>query len=376
MQSCVGVLMRHISARLVHTTIYLSTLLILITNLSFAQVTVLDAGVRPDSIYAGDHEAISLGSGNLSLQIPLFHIPGRGGVDHTLTLSYNSNFWYHVDTEYNGTYATEWQTVSPPSLDHAAAPGWLLLDSAQVGFTGNQPDCNGVGCTTNIYCARNYHAVTESGNVLNFPNVLTNCYQVGENGVETPEPTYNVYTDGDSLGDAINAQTGVVTRIDGSRITYVPTNPTSLTIEDRNGNIHASPITYTWDSTNTNLSVTDIDDTGSQSVTITYGPAPSGTQPLSFPCNAYTITDISIPKGTGQKTIQSITLPITHSTRFNMMITARLPKLRIRPEDTPVTTGRLSANRQVMLTAGLRIDLLRRNIPAVYQLVIAQARRR
>src|SRR6202020_2898979 len=56
----------------------------------------LDTGIRANETYDQGHENISIESGNLNLQIPLVHLPGRNGHDLDLALTYNSQMWTPV----------------------------------------------------------------------------------------------------------------------------------------------------------------------------------------------------------------------------------------------------------------------------------------
>jgi len=53
---------------------------------------LVDTGMRASATYEGVHDNVSLSSGNLSLCIPLFSLPGRHHLNLTIPLCYNSQF--------------------------------------------------------------------------------------------------------------------------------------------------------------------------------------------------------------------------------------------------------------------------------------------
>lgn len=48
----------------------------------------LDTGIKPYETYDRGQESVNIGSGNLNIQIPLLHLPGRNGHDFDVTLTY------------------------------------------------------------------------------------------------------------------------------------------------------------------------------------------------------------------------------------------------------------------------------------------------
>jgi YD repeat-containing protein len=63
----------------------------------------LDTGIKPYDTFDRAQENVNIGSGNLNIQIPLVHLPGRNGHDFDLTLTYNSQNWSPTASLYNSS---------------------------------------------------------------------------------------------------------------------------------------------------------------------------------------------------------------------------------------------------------------------------------
>lgn len=67
----------------------------------------LDTGIKPNETFDRAQENVNIGSGNLSIQIPLVHLSGRNGHDFDLSLTYNSQNWSPVASEYQPNDTTD-----------------------------------------------------------------------------------------------------------------------------------------------------------------------------------------------------------------------------------------------------------------------------
>src|SRR5207245_2673115 len=63
------------------------------SNTDQATPTGLARGAHPLGSYGGDIDTVSLFNGNVSLNIPIASLPGRGGMHAGVMLSYNSKIW-------------------------------------------------------------------------------------------------------------------------------------------------------------------------------------------------------------------------------------------------------------------------------------------
>ncbi|HWY23089.1 MAG TPA: RHS repeat-associated core domain-containing protein [Candidatus Acidoferrum sp.] len=128
-------------------------------------------GVVPHQTYLGESENINLGTGNVNIQIPLLKLPGRGGHDFTLNLSYNSQIWY----VFNYT-----PPVGQTTHQYANAPGWnlslpqLMSDGSVPAYGNTQYLCNG-----------NYRVKMWDGRTIYFPYVYTSCFWINGGGEAT-----------------------------------------------------------------------------------------------------------------------------------------------------------------------------------------------
>src|SRR5713101_4346133 len=93
-------------------------LVLLIGAIAHAQLPdqQMGFGTVPYQTFLSEKENINLGTGNLNVHIPLLNLPGRGGHDFGISLSYNSQLWSTgsvIDglgnTHYYWFPATAWQ---------------------------------------------------------------------------------------------------------------------------------------------------------------------------------------------------------------------------------------------------------------------------
>src|SRR6266536_2934831 len=202
-------------------------------------------------MYLGDHENINPVTGNLNIQIPLVHLPGRAGHDLDLKLSYNSNIWAfstYVEPCCPTTTYYYWQSES------LLAPGTLKLQSGAppIGWDLGVPallyNRDPVPMGDGYYCFRNYTIVMPDGST-HFPLGITNGCLQQVNGYIFPWPQGNrpigESTDGGFV--LFNADTGAAMQRDGTKTVFSFTpgvglrTVTGSSVKDRNGNI----ITYT-----------------------------------------------------------------------------------------------------------------------------------
>jgi hypothetical protein len=96
----------------------------------------LDTGIRPNETYDRAQENINVASGNLNIQIPLVHLPGRHGHNLDINLTYNSQIWNAVAT---------------------------LKDPPQLGYSGGNVDKVYIGWQASSYVMRNPVAIGDGG---------------------------------------------------------------------------------------------------------------------------------------------------------------------------------------------------------------------
>jgi RHS repeat-associated protein len=166
---------------------------------------------------------VDLGSRNFNWSIPLLSLPGRAGLDFSLTLSYNSLVWTK-----DGSYMKFNADLGSP------APGFRLgLPILQQRFLNSQ---------TGIYA---YMLITQSGSRVELR-------QVGSSNIyESQDSSYTQL-------DVSNPNAPLVRSTDGPQYTFTPVNINSeyrcREIKDRNGNY----ISATYNTTNGHLlTITD-----------------------------------------------------------------------------------------------------------------------
>ncbi len=240
-------------------------------------------GVVPYQTYLGESENINLGTGNVNIQIPLLKLPGRGGHDFTLNLSYNSQIWYVFN-------------FTPPqgkaTHQYANAPGWNL-SLPQLMYDGNVPAYG----NTQYTCDGNYRVKMWDGRTIYFPYVYGACYWVNgggeatqvENLVGSSDPPFQstgnqcsadfavletfrtgspqaklhlqngetlwfqnnlLWKDEDANGNTITYTTGTGTTATDTMGRTITFSTTAITYKDSNGT--AQTITINWGGYNTN----------------------------------------------------------------------------------------------------------------------------
>jgi RHS repeat-associated protein len=234
--------------------LWMSVVLCLLTNLSFAQSDGL--GLQPYGTYSGD---VNLGIGNLNLTIPLFSLSGRDGHDLNVSMSYNSKAWVYTPHYSHSTGQLLYNTweLSPGAFWRL--PLATTMHSELVTTGSINPG------TFELKCWEHYVVTLPDGSSHSFPDVKTRCskswcvYPQGNScGVETgPAPEYEVHT-GPSLDHAMlmlhveNFGTSGPTLSfpDGHKITAC--NGNGWSPEDSNGNcitINGTPDPNTGDFT-------------------------------------------------------------------------------------------------------------------------------
>ena len=286
----------------------------------------LGAGVVPHQTYLGEKENINLGTGNVNLQIPLLHLPGRDGHDFSLGLSYSSQIWYVHTFTNPQTHQVIYQWAKNTS-------GWYwniptLTSDANVppySLTPGPYTCNG-----------NYRLTLWDGRVIYFPYVYSNCVYTNSSGQQSPAPGKEnlIGSEGVPLGSSYacapdfavltvndSGSPFKVTLRTGETLWFPPSsgNPSYLSKdEDANGNIITYSVGPPWVITDTMGRTITITSTGQSSGTVTY-PDSNGNQqtitltaqgftfPTHFPTNLYgeqnqsfsysLLTSIQLPNG-------------------------------------------------------------------------------
>jgi RHS repeat-associated protein len=189
------------------------------------------ARIKPE--YDTGEVGVDLGSGNFNWSIPLLALPGRAGLDVSLTLSYNSLVWTK-----DGSYMKFNADLGSP------APGFRLgLPTLQQRFLNSQ---------TGIYA---YMLVNPSGGRVELR-------QIGSSNIyESQDSSYTQL-------DVANPSAPVVRTTDGTQYTFTPVTLNSeyrcTQIKDRNGNY----ISATYNTTNGHLLT--ITDTLNRVITFVY----------------------------------------------------------------------------------------------------------
>jgi len=177
---------------------------------------------------------VDLGSRNFNWSVPLLSLPGRAGLDVSLTLSYNSLVWTK-----DGSFIKFNADLGTP------APGFRLgLPTLQQRFLNSQ---------TGIYA---YMLVTPSGGRVELR-------QMGSSNIyESQDSSYTQL-------DASNTGSMLLRTSDGTQLTFVPVSINGeyrcTQIKDRNGNY----ISASYDTTNGHLLT--ITDTLGRVITFVYG---------------------------------------------------------------------------------------------------------
>jgi RHS repeat-associated protein len=288
--------------------------------------------------YGGQHESISLATGNLSLQVPLLTLPGRNGHNLTIALEYDSSFYQLASNLQTGA-------INEP-------PPYFWSAENRVPFIDNYWHLNVPSLSMSVQvqsslvsCWTNFLVILADGSKHAFNTAnKAGCYL---NRTFAPDPSANAtliispYDSSFITLDTSNASDAVVRLKDGTSIhfptLYPPGSPDSSLvlankIEDTDGNI------ISISSANGGTTVTSITDTLNRTITFTYGNNGStctgltyadsnGTnQTIGFSYSSFPIsTDLSLPSnagGVGSGSIgalSTITLPnnLTYKFQYN-----------------------------------------------------------
>jgi YD repeat-containing protein len=115
----------------------------------------LDTGMKPYETFDRAQENVNIAAGNLNVEIPLIHLPGRNGHDFTLSLAYNSQNWTPVASPGNG-YSQNGSvpiTTSSYIAWEYAQPGTNGESLGTTGWQLNIPVLYATGVTTPPACA-------------------------------------------------------------------------------------------------------------------------------------------------------------------------------------------------------------------------------
>lgn len=313
------------------------------------------AGTPENGSFEGALENINLQNGNVSIALPLLHLPGVAGHDLDLKLLINSKV-YGMWGGKPGTYNSDGtKTYTPPGF--GVSPAWTTmpfagghlnipaLTSSYVSLSTTSYDGMGIPTTLLAQCNTGYTFFDQSGAAHGFGN-LSGC--VGDAHPNNPAVNYTESSDGAFYRlDTTNSAEAVV--YDRSGIQYHFPTAGGVTIVDPSGNTIAisqsgtyPDLTYTITDTVghlvtvTSSSVSYRDSNGNQqsiSATATdlgnqamsfvwaggsstdgqYGYVYAGTQNFTIPSTKYTL---SYPSGeqfaltyTGFKEISKIQYP-------------------------------------------------------------------
>jgi hypothetical protein len=105
----------------------------------------LDTGIKPYETYDRAQENINVAGGNLNIQIPLVHLPGRNGHDLDVSLTYNSQIWTPVATLYDPP--PPGGVSGNPTCSGSVPPG--NYDQIYIGWTPAQQNMRGAVAVDN-----------------------------------------------------------------------------------------------------------------------------------------------------------------------------------------------------------------------------------
>lgn len=92
-----------------------------------------DTGLKPLTPYATGDGNVNLTNGNLNVQIPLVSLPGRNGLDYTLTLVYDSKMWSPHPFYASGTDVLYTWTIDRPTQAPVGDYGWHFNKPSLTG---------------------------------------------------------------------------------------------------------------------------------------------------------------------------------------------------------------------------------------------------
>jgi RHS repeat-associated protein len=247
----------------------LAFVLLLMAVAGYPIAAQVATGTPPFGSFSGGPEVINLANLNSHITIPVFHKPGRGGMNFTFDLTYDTSVWYPVTS---GSTKT-WTPVGNW--------GWSSISQAVAGYlsfkeTTTTKD-NGL-CT--IYTFTNYafHDVFGTAHPFIGTALLENWGGVDGQNINCFSSTINSTTsDGSGLKLSSNGLVGTVTFPNGTS-ERAPLSPNGIaTVVDRNGNelsVTGGGGAYTFTDT---LGTTALTTSGTPpaSTTFTYT-APSG----------------------------------------------------------------------------------------------------
>jgi hypothetical protein len=142
-----------------------------------------DTGVHDYQTYDGEHENVSLGSGNVFVSIPLLTLPGRKGMNYSVGLNFNSQSW-----SFNGGWTNlNIGMVATHTSEVSFHPGGSFLLSTN-------PD---------IRCIGYYTSTDENGGIHSFSNVQTGCYSCSQYVGCQAETGYDTLGGSDDRGEGI-----------------------------------------------------------------------------------------------------------------------------------------------------------------------------
>jgi len=177
-----------------------------------------DTGIHSQETYDGVRENVNLAGGGLTLSIPLLSLPGRNGLDFSVSMTYNSQFWvpqYGAPVMYWTQDGSSWLVTNP-------GPSGL---NPTTTVNPNPSDPN------NVMCEAGYVLVMGDGSKFSVPELRTGC-KWWDTVSEPLQPhwvydtQYDVLTSGVSgdLQASVDLTYGTVTMKDGSVATLSGVN--------------------------------------------------------------------------------------------------------------------------------------------------------
>ena len=143
-----------------------------------------DTGTHPYQTYDGTRENISVGSGGVSLSIPLLTLPGRKGHNYSVGLIANSQTW---------SSSPIWQNLNV---------GIVVTRTGAIAFNPHGV----INPANGIQCLNGYSITDEQGGVQTFSALRSNCVITGGGPNQGQrQPGYEVLTATDDKGEGITA---------------------------------------------------------------------------------------------------------------------------------------------------------------------------
>ncbi len=211
---------------------YRCLVLTIVLTLSAGAVSAQVAGGTPAfGSFAGGPDVINLSNLNSHIAIPVFHKPGRGGMNFTYDLSYDSSVWYPVGNQ-NWQFVANWGWRGQTEI----ATGYLSYSASftqRACFVGQQV------LYTSWWLYQNwvYHDPFGASHSFSGGTQVFTSTACGQSPVIFGSSFTATATDGSGYTVNGNGSSGTITSSSGTLLAAPINTPTGAgTATDRNGN--------------------------------------------------------------------------------------------------------------------------------------------